>query len=150
MLRLKGYFVVSPRVSHDGAWISFLAGTAAGGMREAQQFATRLDVSLEVPAIKEDVSDWIPLGAKGRSFYGTWSSRGDSVYALDTIKPRIVAIPLNEKTKYPTGLPISLHELPAGQQQTLMHLNSSDGLVVAAIATSRRNIWMGCRTSFWR
>jgi Tol biopolymer transport system component len=132
IIKAVDHVVGSPNISPDGGWVVFSA--AQGPSRE--YFVARLG-----PAVKEDMSEWISLGARGRLLVGfDWSARGDLIYALDV--GRIIAVPLNSKTKYPSGPPVVLYE-PKDPHQRLGWTTFANGLIVACITTGGpRNIWI--------
>ena len=55
---------------------------------------------------------------------------------------RILAIPLNGASKYPTGPPFTLFELPKGIGQKVYVLGAGDGVIVAAVMSAQQNIWI--------
>ncbi|MFN0168705.1 MAG: protein kinase domain-containing protein, partial [Bryobacteraceae bacterium] len=132
ILRARDHNLGQVSVSSDGGWLAFQAvqGVSMEG------FIAPLG-----GALKEDMSEWIPV-SKGINLTNfIWSARGDLLYAVDRGR-RIVAIPLNRGTKYPSGPPVPVHELPKDSKQYIHRIAAADGLIVAYMESSHRNIWI--------
>jgi hypothetical protein len=133
ILKAEDHIVGPPKVSPDGAWLVF---------GKLQGSKPRWFIAPRKAAANADISEWIPLGIGDRFLYSlSWSARGDLIYALDGYGSRIMAIPLNGDTKYPSGPAFPVYELPDVSNQGVEVIISGDGLIVASVTRWQRNIW---------
>jgi hypothetical protein len=95
----------SARVSPDGKWLAFLWGVMGAP-------TYRIYIAPLGEQIPVEQKHWVFVLEE--RFWGgfEWSPNGQWLYFARTGGRDLVAIPLNPQTKYPTGPPVNVYQLP--------------------------------------